>query len=162
MDVHDCTALTLLRDFSKLEYLFKRMPDFQRRGSYNSAVANWDAVMAAADALPKPRFVDRVHPKHKALILEGDRDRPAEEKVNRVPGESLVRWKTRKLRPNDAPGLIDAMRRVRNNLFHGGKQVPEERARTGTNDDWAKAAADVARRLLEAVEAGDLGALPER
>lgn len=162
MDVQDHTALDLLRAFSKLEYLFKRMRTFRSQDQHGNAFTNWDAVMDAADALRSEHFVDRVRPEHRALILEGDRNLPAKEKANDVPGESLVTWATLPLKPNDAPGLIDAMRRVRNNLFHGGKQVPDEQRRAGTNEEWARAACDVARSLLDAVSAGHLGDLPDR
>lgn len=162
MDVQDHTALDLLRAFSKLEYLFKRMRPFRTQDHHGNAFTNWDAVMDAANALRSEQFVDRVRPEHRALILEGDRNRPAKEKTNDVPGESLVRWDPLPLKPHDAPGLIDAMRRVRNNLFHGGKQVPHEQELAGTNEDWARAACDVALRLLEAVEAEHLGRLPDR
>jgi len=162
MDVDDRTAIALLEDYSKLEFLFKRMRRYRTQDRHGNALTNWDAVMEAADAMPSAQFVDRVHPERRAMILEGDRNRPAKEKANDVTGESLVKWATLPLKPNDAPGLIDAMRRVRNNLFHGGKQVPDEQGLTGTNEEWARAACDVAGRLLEAVSAGHLGDLPDR
>lgn len=52
----------------------------------------------------------------------------------------------------DSKALIEAMVRVRNNLFHGGKEDPLEERHTGDDDRWAIAAHEVAMKLLELVE----------
>lgn len=61
------------------------------------------------------------------------------------------------LPPSDAIALLEAARRVRNNLFHGGKEDPGEQPFDGDDDEWAEAALDVAYTLLALVDQGAFG-----
>jgi hypothetical protein len=53
---------------------------------------------------------------------------------------------------SDATALIKAARRVRNNLFHGGKEEPGDQPFDGDDDEWGRAALDVAEILLDLVD----------
>ncbi|MCW0459066.1 hypothetical protein NB717_000134 [Xanthomonas sacchari] len=56
---------------------------------------------------------------------------------------------------SDAVALVEAMRQVRNNLFHGGKEESEEDPYV-EDDDWVYAATQVAVALQHALESGSL------
>lgn len=58
---------------------------------------------------------------------------------------------------SDAVALAQAMRRVRNNLFHGGKQDSEDDPYEEDND-WVYAATQVATALQRALANGSLDA----
>ncbi len=58
---------------------------------------------------------------------------------------------------SDARALVEAAKRVRNNLFHGGKEDPCEQLFDGADDEWGRAALDVTRVLLDLVDRGAFG-----
>ncbi len=57
---------------------------------------------------------------------------------------------------NEAEELVVAMRRVRNNLFHGGKEDPLEEPYPGDDEEWAVAAGEVTGALLDLLNRGVL------
>lgn len=58
---------------------------------------------------------------------------------------------------SDAVALVEAMRQVRNNLFHGGKEDYEDDP-YAEDDDWVHAATQVALALQRSLNAGLLDA----
>ncbi|MDH5821551.1 hypothetical protein QFW77_00890 [Luteimonas sp. RD2P54] len=152
MPVSDANAFALLRTFGTLEFALKRIPGFTGVGSYRSAKANWRAVDEAVDALPASEFLDRMSAPTRDKLLGGARHRPMVQVVDVIQGQNLTRFDLLPLHASDARAVIEATRRVRNNLFHGGKEDPLEAPYPGDDDEWAVAAREVAELLLDLLD----------
>lgn len=153
MTVSDPLAPNLLRAFAQLEFRLKEIPDYLRAGRHRMAQVNWTAVERAVSQLPASRFLDRISDETKAKILTGARDRPMVQEVEVVGGQNVPVFKRLPLEsPFDAGMLVEAARRVRNNLFHGGKE-PDDR---GDDDEWAQAALEIAEHLHGLLDRGEL------
>ena len=90
-------------------------------------------------------------------MLGGARDRPKVQVVVNAGGQREATFEPRPLQPpnevqSDARALVEATKRVRNNLFHGGKEDPGEQPFDGDDDEWGRAALDVARTLLDLLD----------
>lgn len=156
MTVSDCIAFPLLRVFGRLEAKLKHRPRFIRQGQ-RDAMVDWRAVNAAVSTLPPAAFVERLGDDTRDKILAGERDRPKVQVVVEVDGLRRARFRERPLDPpdhdpSDAIALVDAARRLRNNLFHGGKEEPGDQPFEGDDDEWGRAALDVAQVLLDLVD----------
>lgn len=156
MPVSDHIAFPLLRIFGRLEAKLKHRPRFIRQGQ-RDAMVDWRAVNAVVSALPPAAFVERVEDETRNKILAGERDRPKVQVVVEVDGLRRARFHERPLDPpdhypSDAIALVEAARRVRNNLFHGGKEEPGDQPFDGDDNEWGRAALDVAKILLDLVE----------
>lgn len=169
MPVSPQTAYDLLHAFGMLEFNLKRISDFLGtegdRGNHANlkAKVNWNAVDRAVAALPSHEFLDRIPPWTKDKMLGGDRNRPMVQYIEMAQdGNRSAYYEFSDLPGNDAEALLVAMRRVRNNLFHGGKEDPLEEARPGDDEDWALAARDVAELLLKLLKNDVLRPLPRR
>lgn len=162
MPVSDDLAFPLLRAFGRLESQLKLRPQFLGADRYDNAQANWSAVLDFVAALDPADFVERVSVDTRRKMLAGDRNRPKVQKVVIEDGRRKARFRYRNLDQDnlprsDARALVEAARRVRNNLFHGGKEDPGEQPFDGDDDQWGQAALDVAQRLLELVDRGKFG-----
>ncbi|MGH8465662.1 MAG: hypothetical protein ACRER5_16085 [Pseudomonas sp.] len=151
MPVSQTTAYALLQAFGQLEFELKRIPEFTGIGPFHSAKANWRALEAAVDQLPAPDFLDRVSVPTRAKLLGGARARPKVQVVAVIHGRNITRFEELNLDVSDALALVEATRRVRNNLFHGGKADPLEEPYPGDDEEWALAAGEVAALLLDLV-----------
>lgn len=98
-------------------------------------------------------FVALVPPTARAKLLAPPRNGPKKERIafNQMQRPKAV-YQPVNLPPNDAKALVVAMRRVRNNLLHGGKEDPLEETYPGEDNDWATAAAAVAQVLLDLLD----------
>jgi len=153
MTVSDPLAPDLLRAFAQLEFRLKEIPEYLRAGRHRMAQVNWTAVERAVSQLPPSRFLDRVSDETKAKILTGARDRPMVQEVEVIGGRNVPVFKRLPLEsPSDAGMLVEAARRVRNNLFHGGKE-PDD---VGDDDEWARAALEIAELMLEMLRRNQL------
>lgn len=161
MPVSDDLAFPLLRVFGRLEYQLKLRPRFLRRDQ-RDAMVDWRQVNTAVAALEPADFLERVSVDTRRKVLTGTRNRPKVQVVIEVDGRRQARFQERNMDladqpPSDARALVEAARRVRNNLFHGGKEDPGEQPFDGDDDQWAEAALDVAQRLLDLVDNGTFG-----
>lgn len=161
MPVSDELAFPLLRAFGRLEYQLKLRPRFLRQDQ-RDAMVDWRQVNAVVAALAPAAFVERVSLDTRRKVLTGARDRPKVQVVEVEDDRRQARFRERNLDlrdrpPSDARALVEAARRVRNNLFHGGKEERGEQPFDGDDDQWAEAALDVAQRLLELVDSGAFG-----
>lgn len=152
MPVSEPTAYALLRAFGVLEFELKRIPGFTGIGPHQSAKANWRAVDEAIERLPAPDFLDQISALTRDKLLGGARNRPKVQVVHVVQGRNLTRFDVLNLHISDARALIEATRRVRNNLFHGGKEDPLEEPYPGDDEEWAVAARDVVDLLLDLLD----------
>lgn len=112
--------------------------------------------MDTVERLRPEDFLDLISQRTKAKVLSAPRNRPKRQKVIEINGENHTHFVEDTLPASDARALIEAMRRVRNNLFHGGKNDPLEEPYQGDDDEWTDAALDVAERLLDLVHGGVL------
>ena len=152
MPVSPPTAYALLRSFGLLEFELKCIPSFTGMGPYQSAKVKWRVVDEAVDRLPAPDFLDRVSAPTRGKLLGGARNRPKVQVVEVLQGRNRTRFQELDLHASDARALVEASRRVRNNLFHGGKEDPLEEPYPGDDEEWAVAAGEVATLLLDLVQ----------
>lgn len=120
MNVSDDLSLRFLRRFARFEFALKRHPEFCMGQEGSSAHANWDQfAISIAVALQADPTIDH---DTRALLL----DRPP---MNEVIRQGVAVYEPRDLGGgNDGARLVSAARRIRNNLFHGGKDAPERYA----------------------------------
>lgn len=157
MPVSDNLAIPLFRAFALLEYQLKRRHAFLKADRFGNAMVDWSEVKAQVDRFPPADFVLRVEPVTRQKMLGGARDRPKVQVVVNAGGQREATFEPRRLQPpnevqSDARALVEATKRVRNNLFHGGKEDPGEQPFDGDDDEWGRAALDVARTLLDLLD----------
>jgi hypothetical protein len=109
--------------FSRCEYALKRAGDF-----HQNAVPNWDKLGKRLGAA----FFDDARSKAKVFF-----DRPVEKQVVSVDGD--LSWEPQAA-PANCVDLFLAVRRVRNNLFHGGKYPMRPVEEPARNADLIEAA----------------------
>lgn len=144
------TAYQLLRGFSRLEFTLLKVPQFIDGSPDKRAQVHWKRVARSLSALPLGEFVDLVSDTAKGKILAGNRNRPKRQLVRAPEGaERFVEFDFDPLPDNDAAALLEATRRARNNMFHGGKEDPREQPYDGDDQDWLDAALDVLGVLLD-------------
>lgn len=161
MPVSDQPAISLLRAFGRLEFKLKQRSRFIRPG-LRDAMVNWREVNATVAALRRAEFIDQVSNETRRKILTPTRDRPKIQEMILAHGLRKAEFRLRPLDipgqpPSDAIALVEAARRVRNNLFHGGKEDSGEQPFDGDDEEWAAAALDVAMALLRLVDHGAFG-----
>lgn len=153
MPVSEPAAYALLHAHGMLEFTLKRTAGFLGADGDPTvkrakAKVDWDAFDRKVAALPSDQFLDQLSATTRARMLDGPRNRP---KVQFVVLEADGTWSPKyqvsDLPPNDALALVHAMRRVRNNLFHGGKEDPLDDP-DNEDESWAVAATEIAQRLL--------------
>lgn len=157
MPVSDEFAFPLLRAFGKLEYQLKMRPAFLLADRHGNALVNWRAVKEAVRALAEEQFVGCLSARTRGKVGYGGRDRPKVQIAVSVAGRRSAIFVARDLDPDEGLALVEAAKRVRNNLFHGGKEDPREQPFDGDDDQWAEAALEIATRLVELVDAGAFG-----
>lgn len=154
MPVTPDAAYALLKTFGQLEYELKKIPGFTA-STRGRAQVRWSSVQDALSGLSPTEFLDRlVCARHQ--MLSGGRDRPMVEIAVPVAGGHVARYQAHPLSVCDARALLEATRRVRNNLFHGGKEDVRAELHPGDDDAWVSAACDVAAIALELVKTGKL------
>ncbi len=154
MNVDDQTAFRLLQSFAQLEFRLKKVSRFIKGDVGRSAMVQWGTVGARLAELHGPSFLDRIPASVKFKLL-ADGDRPKKQLVELdAHGKTAVfhRWP---LPPGEAQALLEAAQRVRNNLFHGGKEDPDDEPFAGDDQEWAEAAIVVVDRMLM-IAGGDL------
>lgn len=110
---------------------------------------DWNKVDRAVAGMGQA-FVALVPLPARRKLLAPPRNRPKRERIEfDQAGRPHAAYQPVNLPPNDAEALVVAMRRVRNNLFHGGKEDPLEETYPGEDNDWATAAWAVAQVLLD-------------
>jgi hypothetical protein len=144
MNVDDRTALELLRVFARLEFALKQFPEFVRGEPGQNAQTQWSAFNVH---LRKDSFITRISPDSRAVLLGNPVDGPPPMKMF-VDEKRRIRFEDQPLEGNHvADHLMDATRRVRNNLVHGGKEGPDERS-PGHDQRCVVAAIDVMRSAM--------------
>lgn len=149
MNIRVDSIYQLLQAFARLEFTLLKVPRFIKGRSGKLAMVHWENVFDALAALPASEFVDLVPDSAKNKIFSGDRNRPKRQLV-REPndGPRYVEFDFDPLPVAPAEALLEATKRVRNNLFNGGKENPREQPYEGDDQEWCDAALDVLHVLL--------------
>ncbi|WP_244667828.1 hypothetical protein, partial [Xanthomonas sp. D-99] len=159
MPVHQDLAYNLLKSVSKLEFQLRRHGDFFRKdrdGKPTPDVA-WRVVEARVRQLGDAFAKDVPGWARQRLLSQRD-VRPMKQKILDDEGRLVARFMPCPLdAESDAVALVEAMRQVRNNLFHGGKEDYEDDP-YAEDDDWVHAATQVALALQRSLDAGLLDA----
>jgi hypothetical protein len=117
---------------------------------------DWNKVDRAVARMGN-NFVALVPISAQNMLLSPPRDRPKRERIEfDHAGRPKAKYHPVNLPQNSAEALVVAMRRVRNNLFHGGKEDPLEETYVGEDNDWATAATAVAKVLLDLLDRDQL------
>ena len=139
MNVERHTALDLLRAFSRIEFALKQIPEFVNGLPGDTPDTQWTAFYVHI----RRHIENGLSQESKDLLLgTGPNDPP--------PMKMLVN-NQRRIEFADAPlgagpegdRLMDAARRVRNNLVHGGKEHRRQERYPGHDEKVARAAIDV-------------------
>lgn len=144
MDVDPQTAYRYLALFARFEFTLKRLPHFLSGEAGEAAMVHWPNVKKALTALSEADFVERVPQQVRDKVLGGRRDRPRVQKVVMRAGKRIAKFQRQQILGSDAVVLLMAAKRVRNNLFHGGKEEPN-----GGNQEWVLAAERIVEQLLQ-------------
>lgn len=145
MNVSDQTALELLKVFSRIEFALKQIPEFLNGAPGNRAEPQWSAFGVH---LRNDNFINRVSAESRTVLLGNPQDGPPPMKMF-VDPQRRLRFEDRPLEGNhDSDRLMDAARRVRNNLVHGGKEGPDERS-PGHDERCVRAAIEVMRSSMQ-------------
>lgn len=158
MSVSDAVALPFFKAFAELEGNLKHYGCFLKdKGSGPTpAFINWKAVAQAAANLPPPTLRERLSLETQGRILNDPaRNRPRRQEVEGSGATKRAVFNDHPLPVNESAALVEAAYRVRNNLFHGGK---EECWTDNPDDDesFVKAAHEIAKVLLEALQTHEL------
>src|SRR5690606_27295867 len=135
------------------EFELKKHPSLVTSDGRGHAKVDWPRFDVAVQQLSQDAFLDKISAETKNKILSGPRNRPMVQFVDMEAGERRAIFRPVLLPENDAAALVVATRRVRNNLFHGGKQDPLEEQYIGDDQEWTAAACEVAKQLLTLVRA---------
>lgn len=154
MPVDDRLAFNLLKNVSELEFRLRRHGDFfSTWNGRPTPDVNWHEVQERVRVLDS-EFLDLIVPTAKLRLLSQRETRPMKQQIVQEGDRLVARYRPRRLDPaSDAVAVVQAMRQVRNNLFHGGKQDAEEDPYE-EDDDWVNAATQVALALQRALAAG--------
>lgn len=150
MNVDQYTAYELLKAFAQMEFALKKIPKFIQGDSDRPAQVQWGTVGRTLAAMPASTFLDEIPAAPKQKLLAG-RNRPMKQLVVMSGVDKTARFRPVDLPRNDAAALLEAARRVRNNLFHGGKENPADEHYSGEDQEWAEAALVVVQRLIPIV-----------
>lgn len=146
--------LKLLR-FGTIEFEIRQKANPTLPPEYKVDV-DWNKVDQAVARMGNS-FVALVPISAQNMLLSPPRNRPKRERIEfDHAGRPKAKYHPVNLPQNSAEALVVAMRRVRNNLFHGGKEDPLEETYVGEDNDWATAATAVAKVLLDLIDRDQL------
>jgi len=132
MNVRPQTAFDLLQAFARAEFAMKGVVGLCGGAEGAKASANWEAFIRRVEAaLPARPDLDR---QARNLLF-------AEPPSVEVVRHGIAVFEPRPLAGTEGRRLIEAARRIRNNLFHGGKEAIE--ARPGRDEALVLAALHV-------------------
>ncbi len=142
MNVDDYTALALLKVFSRLEFALKEFQEFLYGVAGQRPETQWSAYNRE---LRNDAFLARIEERHRAVLLGNPQDGPPPRKMF-VDEERKIEFRDVPLEgAHTADKLMDAARRVRNNLIHGGKENGAQERFAHHDQRLAEAAISVMR-----------------
>jgi len=139
MNVEPHTALELLKAFSRIEFALKQIPEFVNGAVGETPDTQWSAFYVHV----RMHIQNQLSQRSKDLLLGTGPNNPPPMKMQ-VCAQRRIEFVDAPL--GDGPEgdrLMDAARRVRNNLVHGGKQHARQQRYPNHDDKLARAAIDV-------------------
>lgn len=139
MNVEHHTALELLRVFSRIEFALKQIPEFVNGAAGETPDTQWTAFYVHV----RRDIQNRLSQETKNLLLGTGPNDPPPMKMQ-VNAQRRIEFVAASL-GNGPEGdrLMEAARRVRNNLVHGGKEHKRQQRYDGHDEKLARAAIDV-------------------
>ncbi|WP_115577092.1 hypothetical protein [Xanthomonas campestris] len=139
MNVERHTALDLMRAFSRIEFALKQIPEFVNGAVGETPETQWSAFYVYV----RRHLENNLSQKSKDLLLGTGPNDPPPMKMQ-VNAQRCIEFVDASL-GNGPEGdrLMDAARRVRNNLVHGGKEHARQQRYPCHDNDLARAAIDV-------------------
>lgn len=138
MNVERNTAFDLLRAFSRIEFALKNIPEFVNGAVGNTPEPQWGSFYVHV----RRKIEDGLGQDSKNLLLGTHTNDPPPKKM-RISAQGRVEFVHEPLAGPEGDRLIDAARRVRNNLVHGGKEHHEQLRYHGHDEKLARAAVEV-------------------
>jgi hypothetical protein len=138
MNVTDRSALQLIRSFARIEYALKSFPEFTRGAPGDVPDAQWTAFYV----LVRNSVEESVRPATRDVLLGNHPNNAPPMKMDIGP-DGRVRFRDQPLLGPIGDRLMDAARRVRNNLVHGGKEFAAQERYRGHDQQLVEAATDV-------------------
>ncbi|HAY44453.1 MAG TPA: hypothetical protein DCY59_13385 [Micrococcaceae bacterium] len=139
MNVEPHTALELLKAFSRIEFALKQIPEFVNGAVGETPDTQWSAFYVHV----RMHIQNQLSQRSKDLLLGTGPNNPPPMKMQ-VCAQRRIEFVDAPL--GDGPEgdrLMDAARRVRNNLVHGGKEHARQQRYPKNDDKLARAAIDV-------------------
>lgn len=139
MNVGPHTALDLLRAFSRIEFALKQIPEFVNGAVGETPDTQWSAFYVHV----RQHIRNNLSQVNKNLLLGTGPNDPPPMKMQ-VNAQGRIEFVDAPL-GNGPEGdrLMDAARRVRNNLVHGGKEHTRQQRYPGHDESLVRAAIDV-------------------
>lgn len=138
MNVTDRSALQLIRSFARIEYALKSFTEFTRGAPGDVPDAQWTAFYVSV----RDNVEAGVRPATRDVLLGNHPNNAPPMKMDIGP-DGRVRFKDQPLLGPIGDRLMDAARRVRNNLVHGGKELASQQRYDGHDQRLVEAATDV-------------------
>lgn len=138
MNVDDRSALELIRGFARFEFALKTFPEFVNGQPGDLPETQWTAYYpfarrAVAEGISGPS--------RDVLLGTHQNDPPPKRMV--VAADGTVEFEQAPLQGPIGDRLMDAARRVRNNLVHGGKENALQQRYEGHDQHLVQAALEV-------------------
>lgn len=140
MNVDDRSALDLIRGFARIEFALKRFPEFVNGQPGNLPETQWTAYYPIAR---RAVAEGTSGPSRNVLLGTHQNDPPPKRMV--VVADGTVDFEVAPLNGPIGDRLMDAARRVRNNLVHGGKEHALQQRYDGHDQHLVNASIEVIR-----------------
>jgi hypothetical protein len=112
-------AFVFFEEFARMEFALKITEYFKGKGSGEDHLAQADWIMFAKTAEIQRLFSERATPHIRAAIKLFEENPP---RVQVVTVDDKLQWRERHVKNGTvAEQVVEMVKRVRNNLFHGGK-----------------------------------------
>jgi len=138
MNVDTNTALNLLKVFSRIEFALKQIPEFVNGAAGETPDTQWTSFYVHVR-----RHIENglTKPSKDALLGTHPNDPPPMKM--RVTDQRRIEFVHVPLDGPEGDRLMEAARRVRNNLVHGGKEHKGQQRYDGHDERLAQAAIEV-------------------
>lgn len=138
MNVEPYTALELLRVFSRIEFALKQIPEFVKGDAGKTPDTQWTTFYVHVR-----RHIENGLSQPSKDILLGTHPNDSPPMKMRVTAQRRIEFVDAPLDGPEGDRLMEAARRVRNNLVHGGKEHKRQQRYDGHDERLAQAAKEV-------------------
>lgn len=140
MNVTDRSALGLVRGFARIEFALKTFPEFLNGQPGDTPETQWTAYYSIA----RQAVAEETSKSFRDVLLGTHQNDPPPKKMV-ITAAGNVDFEESPLQGPIGDRLMDAARRVRNNLVHGGKEHALQQRYEGHDQRLVEAALEVIR-----------------